>query len=160
MQFMRNNIRRRRARLIEHVLLLLAIAGWTIWFLTDSWRVSAKLENLMLIVPGAALTLGLCVFIGVRAMLDSPREDGAHESFAPLAGDLRTIGFIALFAAFIAGLAWGWFDLSAFVFLFASLLLLGERNVPAAFAYSAVFAAFSTYALSEMVPYDVPALLF
>lgn len=146
-----------RARFIEHVLLLFAIAGWTVWFLLDAWRVSATLENLMLIAPGAALTLVLCVYIGIRAALDPAREG---EVFVSFADDLRTLSFIGIFVAFIAGLAWGWFDVAAFMFLFASLLLMGERNIPAAFAYSAVFAGLSAYALGEMLPYPVPALMF
>ncbi|SDX68514.1 hypothetical protein SAMN05444336_108100 [Albimonas donghaensis] len=157
---MTNHPAARRGRLIEHALLLLAIAGWTLWFLRDAWTVSDKLENLMLIAPGAALTLALCVYIGIRAALDPGREARAAGTFTPMAGDLRTLAFIGLFAAFIAGLAWGWFDLSAFGFVLASLLLLGERNIPVAIGYSAAFAGLTTYALSEMAPYPVPTLLF
>ncbi|OWU83125.1 hypothetical protein ATO6_19915 [Oceanicola sp. 22II-s10i] len=150
----------RRARLTEHVIVLLVVAGWAIWFLHDSWRVSDSVENLMLIAPAAVLLLALCLFVILRAARDPSREDGEGGSFAPLLSDLRSLGFIALFAAFIGGLAWGWFDLAAFVFILASLLLLGERKILLAVIYSAAFAGASTWALSEMLPYDVPALLF
>ena len=150
----------RRARLVEHILVLLAIAGWTVWFLRDSWQVSSRVENLMLIAPGAALALALCLFIGLRAARDPSREDGAGGGFAPIFSDLRSLGFIGLFAAFIGGLAWGWFDLAAFGFIFASLLLLGERKILPALVFSAAFAGAVTWALSAMVPYPVPSLLF
>ena len=148
---------RSRARRWEHLGLLTTIAGWIAWFTQDSWRVSASVENLLLIVPAAALALALTAFLAMRTLARAWTPEDA--TFASLGEEGRTLVFIVLFAAFIAGLAYAWFDVATFVFVAGSLLLLGERNLIAALSYAAGFALLVTYALREMAPYPFDGLL-
>ena len=147
----------RRARRIEHLALLLVIAGWMVWFFFDSWRVSASIENLMLIAPATALALALIVFLAIRTLARGPTA--ADAAFTSLATEGRTIAFIALFAAFIAGLNFGLFDIATFVFVAGSLILLGERNRLLAVGYAAAFTAFVVFSIRAMVPYPVETVL-
>lgn len=150
---------RERPADIEHLVILAVIAVWTGWFLGDAVQASASIENLMLIAPAAVLALTLCLFLAVRSLVGPKVGPDQNEAAAKAARDGRTLTFIALFAAYIGGLAYVAFDLSTFLFIMISLLLLGERNRLIAVGYAAVFTALVTAALREMVPYPFPMLV-
>ncbi|MFN4088256.1 MAG: hypothetical protein ACK4QW_04335 [Alphaproteobacteria bacterium] len=150
---------RERPADIEHLVMLAVIAGWVTWFLRDAVRASPSIENLMLIGPAAALALGLCLLLAVQSVIGPRFAPGETPPAAIQSREGRTLTFIALFAAYIGGLAYVAFDLSTFAFVLVSLLLLGERNRLLAVGYSAVFTLFVTAALKEMVPFPFPTLL-
>lgn len=149
---------RQRPTDIEHLVLVTLIATWIVWFLSDAIRASRSVENLMLIGPAAAIALLLCAVQVVRSVIGSPVVD--RESAPPsLMREGRTLTFIALFIAYVGGLAYVAFDLSTFLFVALSLLLLGERRRLVAIGYAAVFTLLVTSALKEMVPFPFPNLL-
>src|SRR5690606_12737764 len=119
---------------------------------------SASIENLMLIAPAAAIVLGLCLLLALAAILGRHR---ANTTILPsrLAEERVTLTFIALFVAYVAGLAYVAFDLSTFLFVLISLLLLGERKRLLAIGYAVVFAWLTTLALREMLPFPFPTML-
>ncbi len=147
----------RRPADLEHLCILAVIAGWIAWFLRDAVRASPSIENLMLIAPVAVLALGLCLLLAATTVVGRHRAD----TILPpsLRDERRTLTFIALFAAYVGGLAYVAFDLSTFLFVAISLLLLGERNRLLAVGYAAVFAWLTTLALREMLPFPFPSLL-
>ena len=147
----------RRPADLEHLCLLAVIAAWVAWFLQSAVRASPSIENLMLIAPAAALSLGLCLMLAITTIV------GRHGSNTILPAAMReerkTLTFIALFAAYVGGLAYVAFDLSTFLFVALGLLLLGERNRLLAVGYAAIFAWLTTAALREMLPFPFPSLL-
>jgi hypothetical protein len=145
----------RRPADLEHLCIVAVIAGWTAWFLRDAVRASPSIENLMLIGPVAALALGLCLLLAATTVVGR-----AEAILLPsLRDERRTLTFIALFAAYVGGLAYVAFDLSTFLFIAISLLLLGERNRLLAVGYAALFAWLTTAALRKMLPFPFPSLL-
>ena len=125
----------------EHLVFLLMIFSFLVWYLCDATAASPTFSNLILIAPVGAFALILSVYIlaveiiGRRALPKTAELDQveAAAETAPSrfrTGSLTTIallmGFFGLFVAAIPNLG---FDVSSFLFIVATMWLLGERRV-------------------------------
>ncbi len=125
----------------EHAGFLLAILGFIVWYLWDATAASPTFSNLILIAPVGAFALiltayiGLVEIFGVRAAPSIPQNDQveARAETTPSrfrAGSLRTITLLmGLFGLFVAVMPYLGFDVASFLFIIATLWLLGERRV-------------------------------
>ncbi len=140
-----------------HVAAVLAMTGFIVWFLNDSWSRSARPQNLMLILPVAAVSVLVGLSILAGTLVRYLRGTG-DERLQPV--DVRIPGFMLLVAVYVAGLLYTGFDVATFVFVLGCLWLLGERNHLLAVGYAAALTALTVYGLREIVSLPVPTLLF
>lgn len=128
---------RQRAIDWEHLVFLLGIVGFLVWFCWDATAASPTFSNLILIAPVAAVALILCVYIGsieifrpsaTAKATDQNAADAVPSRFR--AGSLKAIALLmGLFALFVGAIPYAGFDVASFVFIVATLWLLGERRV-------------------------------
>jgi len=145
------------ARGYGHAAFVLAVVAFHLWFALDAWRASSSLENLMLVVPLTAVALALSAFIlaGIlRSAADPPDED------VPRPVDPRIPLLMLALCAYLGGLMSTGFDVSTFLFLCASLWLLGERRIWVILLYGGALTAFCVFGLREMISVPVPTILF
>lgn len=138
---------------IADLFILLALAGFVIWYLLDAYRASAHIMNLILIVPVAAIILIVCLFEFITQL-----KGGAvvAKEAEPVTTVLPTMG---LFAVYVLSLKWLGFDCGTFLFLSLFLYLQGERRFAWIIGYSFVFALLTSLAFAWMLPYPMPMLI-
>lgn len=135
-----------------HLAFLTVAAAFAAWYASDAFMASATLQNLILIVPGAVLCIGLAVFLVLRevraqpAPQETPAEEASADEVAeadeagPAARDERIPPLmLAMLGIYVAAMVWLGFDIATFLFVAASLRLLGKRNWLVIVGYSALF---------------------
>ncbi len=145
------------ARGYGHAAFVIAVVAFHFWFAMDAWRASSSLENLMFVVPLTivAFALGALILVGIfRGAADRPPDD------VPRPIDPRIPLLMLALCAYLGGLVSTGFDISTFLFLCASLWLLGERRLWVILLYGSALTAFCVFGLREMVSVPVPTILF
>jgi putative tricarboxylic transport membrane protein len=153
-----------------HILLLLIILGWTLWYLLDALRVSWNLRNIILIVPLAGIILAAALFELARqaalgmgwlrppAEAAVPAGPGAEQpqSRGDLARGVVLLGMLGLLVFSMARIG---FDAAIFLFLFSALLLLEPRRILAKLVFAVVFTVIVVRGARLMLPFPMPTLL-
>ena len=129
--------------LASHLFLILLFTGFCAWYLHDAWRASASLFNLVLILPASIVGIALGLGILVRTLVDAwraspspPARADAEAAAIPDDDDdaedpaqaRRPLYIMALVVAYVAAMPVIGLSLSTFLFMVASLAVLGLRN--------------------------------
>lgn len=156
---------------VSHALLVLCFLAATLWYLNDAIEASKRIENLIFVVPVAAVTVVLAIYVlgrlavKIRGALrrrpaTSERLDSGvaeHDGAAPSPRDFLTrwrAPLVAiLFTLYVATMNIIGFDVASFLFIAGCLVVQGERNPLVFIGYPLVFAALITHAFRLMVPY-------
>ena len=145
-----------------HALFVTAIAGWCEWYFLDARAASADVQNLVLIRPLAILVAILWIMIlretirfapAARAQASPQRE----ELDAPTA--LKIFGSMGLLGLYVASMSAIGLDLATFLYVLATLLLLGERRLAVLLAVPLVFTAIVVLAFDRLLATPLPLLL-
>ncbi|MBD3897961.1 tripartite tricarboxylate transporter TctB family protein [Halomonas sp. ML-15] len=136
------------------LLVLMALAGFTLWYLFDAIRVSSAVQNLLLILPLALIVLTivlleLVVRLRKGTLLARPEDE-------PLRQTLPVVG---LFAAYVISLETLGFDVATVLFIAAFLVLKGERNWLLLGGYSLAFGFGVAFFFALMLPYPMHMLI-
>ncbi len=148
-----------------HLLLIAAVAAYTVWYVNDVVNASAAVRNLLFVVPVGIFILGLCAILAVQSITaiargDAPSAEAAEDADAPVDGNPRMPVIMAgLFVAYIAAMSYVGFDVATFVYIAACLWVQGERNLPLVLLYAIAFAAVLTYGFRSMIPYPFETLI-
>ncbi|WP_249978294.1 tripartite tricarboxylate transporter TctB family protein [Vreelandella olivaria] len=136
-------------------LVLIGLASFTLWYLLDAISVSAKPQNLLLILP---LSIIVLTIIALELVLRLKRGTLFRASLEeePL---YRTLPVVGLFAAYVLSLETLGFDLATVLFVALFLILKGERKWFAIAGYSVVFGLGVVFFFSQMLPYPMTLLL-
>ncbi len=131
--------------------MLLGLAGFTLWYLSDAIRVSFTTPNLLLILPIAVSVLILCVAELVISLksgtLLEPVEDEPIREILPI---------IVLFTIYVLTLPWLGFDLGSILFVAIFLRMKGERRWFWVSGYSVTFGLAIALFFALMLPYPMP----
>ncbi|WP_447555402.1 tripartite tricarboxylate transporter TctB family protein [Vreelandella sp. EE22] len=137
------------------LLVLMALACFTLWYLMDAISVSSRVQNLLLILPLSLLVLAIIALelvlrIKHRTLLRASEEE------EPLH---RTLPVVGLFAVYVLSLETLGFDLATVLFIALFLVLKGERKWWMVVGFSAAFGLGTAYFFSQMLPYPMTLLL-
>ncbi|QEW07357.1 tripartite tricarboxylate transporter TctB family protein [Nitrincola iocasae] len=136
---------------VGQLCMLLGLAGFTLWYLSDAIRVSFTTPNLLLILPVAVAVLILCVAELVislwRGDLFEPVDDDPIKEILPI---------IVLFAVYVLTLPWLGFDLGSILFVAIFLRMKNERNWFWVLGYSISFGLAIALFFALMLPYPMP----
>ncbi len=124
----------------EHLFFLAIVLIFLVWYLWTATAASPTFSNLILIAPIGAVAGILALYIGAveifghtAVMKAAAFGQGAAAETAPSrfrTGSLTTIGLLmVLFGLFVVAIPYVGFDVATFVFVLATLWLLGERSV-------------------------------
>lgn len=142
-------------------LVFLLLAGW---YLSDAYKASASVENLLLILPAAVVVMLLCLWIVAKVFLSgrsrdeevAEEEENAEE---PETRKVSVFGAMLILAGYILLMDWIGFDVATFMFIAALMFLQGERRIAWLGGFSAVFALLVSIFFEYMIPYPMPMLL-
>jgi hypothetical protein len=145
-------------RRASEVGLMVAVAAFAIWLAADAAIRSPTFENLVLLVPGAVLTVLLSTVLAVRSVSrPAPAPTGTAEAGFGHFG--RVLGLLALLAALVASLETIGFDVAGFLFLAISTWMLGERRPLHILGFAAITSFLVVSALQAILPFDMPTLV-
>lgn len=134
----------------------------TVWYLADSYKASATTENLLLILPAAAVVIALCLWIGLASLRSATSDDTAiqeEDGEKKEKKDVSVIAAMAILAGYILSMDWIGFDVATFLFIAALMFLQGERRIAWLAGFSLVFALLVSIFFEYMIPYPMPMLL-
>ena len=146
-----------------HVAFVSAIVAFCAWYLVDARGASINVQNLLLIEPTSILVFVLYVFI-LRDAVTVERLDSlaampaVREPMTPRFRR-RIFGAMALLGLYVLTMAEIGFDVATFLYVLATLLLLGERRVMVLLLVPLLFCAIAIYAFGTMLSLPIPLLL-
>lgn len=147
-----------------HVAFVSAIVGFCAWYLFDARGASTNVQNLLLIEPTAILVFVLYAFI-LRDVVTIERPAGSLSAMPterePLTPRFRRriFGAMAVLGLYVLAMAEIGFDVATFLYVLATLFLLGERRVAVLFLVPLLFCAIAIYAFGTLLSLPVPLLL-
>jgi hypothetical protein len=142
---------------VPHLAFVTAIVAWCVWFCRDAWLAQADVENLIMIVPASAAAGILYVFVAAGCF-KAVGPAGGVEPRRPLdtGVGVKIAGTMALLAALVVAGPLIGFDLASFVYILATLLLLGERRITVLLLVPALFCIVVIYCFDTILPIPLP----
>ena len=142
---------------IPHLLVLLGIEAFCLWYLRDARNASTDIENLLLIEPAAVLAFGLAVFI----LRDVVKVSASHVGASPRphlsAGTMaKILGSMGMLGCYVAAMPYLGFDVATAAYVCGSLLILGERRAWVLVVTPALFSAVTIAVFKQVVSIPLP----
>jgi len=148
---------------LPHLAFATGIAGWSAWFCRDAWLSGPDIENLILIVPASAMAVALYIFVaaGCFHVAGKTEKLAATPQHVPAKGTgFKVAGTMVLLAGFvIAGPLIG-FDVASFAYIFAMLVLLGERRIIVLLLVPLLFCVAAIYCFNTILATPLPLYFF
>ena len=138
------------------LLVLMALAGFTLWYLLDAVRVSSAVQNLLLILPLSLVVLAIVLLEVVLRLKHGTLLLRQGEESEPL---YRTLPVVGLFAAYVISLETLGFDVATVVFVALFLVMKGERHWLLLGGYSLAFGFGAAFFFAQMLPYPMHMLV-
>lgn len=136
---------------IANSIVLLCLAAFVLWYAIDTHNASSSIENIILILPVAAITLCLCIY-EFFTQKDINKEEKKDDF-------LSVIPVMVLFTLYVLTLELLGFDLGTVLFLGLFLFLHGEKRLPWVLGYSLVYGFIIAFFFSQMLPYPMPMMI-
>lgn len=153
----------------EHLFFLTVVLAFLVWYLWTSTVASPTFSNLILIAPVGAVAGVLTLYVAAteifgRAEVTTAASFGAaaeqHTPSRFRAGSLTTIGLLMLlFGVFVAAIPYAGFDVATFIFVLATLWLLGERSVLFSLSLALGIAVALSIAVLTLLTFPMPLLI-
>lgn len=134
---------------IANSIVILCLAAFVLWYAFDTHNASSSLENTILILPIAAITLCFCIY----EFFTQKEEDFEANKKEDV---LSVIPVMVLFTLYVLTLELLGFDMGTVIFLGLFLFFHGERRLPWLIGYSLVYGFLIAYFFSMMLPYPMP----
>jgi len=148
----------------EHLVFIAIMLAFVVWYLADATVASPTFSNLILIAPVGAVAAVLLLYVGSTEILG--RNAVAKTAASPTdavvpgrfrAGSLKTIALLmCLFGLFVAAMPYVGFDVASFIFVVATLWLLGERRVMFSLLLALGISAAISVAALAMLTFPIP----
>ena len=146
-----------------HIALLTCFAVFALWYANDAWSAQAKVQNMLLIGPAAAVSVILIAVLAVAELRRIARgTDAARAPETPpttFAARYGTPVAAGLLAVYVLVMPFVGFDVATFVYIALSMLLQGARDWRIILAFSLVAGLLPVWALEEMLSIPVPTLV-
>ncbi len=145
----------------------LSLAGFFLfiscWYLIDAYRASARIENLLLILPAATVVILLCLWIIGSLLFHTLKKTEVYRAkCAEQPAEKKKVsvfGAMCILAVYILVMDWVGFDVATFLFMVALMFLQGERRIVWLGGFSLLFAVLVSLFFEYMIPYPMPMLL-
>ena len=131
-------------------------------YLLDTYKASARTENLLLILPASVVIICLALWILGRGVFEYKRKSPPADEAVPENQPKKKVSIpiaMAILAAFVLSMDWIGFDVATFLFMSAMMWLQGERRWYWLVPFPVAFAFFVSLFFEYMVPYPMPMLL-
>jgi len=139
---------------LANSIVILCLATFVLWYAFDAHRASNSLDNMILILPVAAITLCLCIYDFFLGANNTKEKKQKQESIATV------MPVMILFSLYVLTLEYVGFDVGTVLFIALFLFFHGETKWMWIAGYSLVFGLLIAYFFSLMLPYPMPMLIF
>lgn len=136
---------------LANSIVILCLATFVLWYAFDTHKASSSLDNIILVIPVAAITLCLCIY-EFFTQKDINKEEEPKDDF------FSVIKAMSLFFIYILTLEYLGFDLGTIIFMAVFLYLHSEKRIVWVLAYSLVYGFVISYFFSQMLPYPMPMM--
>ena len=138
-------------------LALTAIAtGYVAW---SSVAASSRFDNLVVVVPAAVALAILITFILAQTLLRKSEASGGEDAPKDHSATIADLILLAVFAVFCLALTTMGFDIATFLFVWAGIVLGGERRWWIPPLFSAAFTLLLIFGLGALFPFPMPMLV-
>jgi len=142
-----------------HLLTVMAMAAWALWYLVDVRSVSLKPGNTLLVQPLTIIFLLMLIAVLPQVFRKEALPDALKPESLDRVSFFKILGLIAAFAIFVWAMFAVGFDVAVLVFSSVALWIGGERR----WWLISVFAALTTVILVKgyqlLVPFQMPNVL-
>ena len=139
-----------------HLLTVMAMGAWALWYLQDLRAASLDLENTLLVEPLIIAFLVMLLAVLPQCVRCSELPKDLQPERLTRSSFLKIFGLMLAFAAFVWGLFAVGFDISVFVFCSISLLITGERRWWIVLLFSALTTVLIIKGYQLLVPFQMP----
>jgi len=146
-----------------HIALLVGFAAFAIWYANDAWKAQAKLQNMLLIGPAAALSLGLIVVLvaaELRRIVNgtdaAPAPETPPGTFTAKYGTPIAAALLAVYVILMPIVG---FDVATVIYVAVSMILQGARDWRIILAFSLATGLLPVWAIETMLSIPVPTLV-
>ncbi len=147
------------------VLVALAIAGFSIVYVTSAYMGSSRIQNVIFIIPMAVLIVLLTLVLLSRSFRS--RKNPLEVSEAPVAATpkegtapLGIAGMMFGLIVYAAVIPWLGFDVASILYMAGCLWVQGERRPIVVIAFSVLFSLAITWLLINGARIPAPTLFF
>jgi putative tricarboxylic transport membrane protein len=151
----------------EHLSFAALLLAFIVWYLWTAAAASLTFSNLILIGPVGAVAAGLLLYIAAveifgrkpaasAALVQTEGSSStAHGRFR--SGSLTTIAaLMGLFGGFVVAIPYVGFDVATFLFVGATMWLLGERNIAVLLSLALGIAVALSVAALTLLTFPMP----
>ena len=148
-----------------HIAFVTAIAITCLIYIFDTLSVSHHINNIILVVPFAGLTLLLCVWVvisGIRIRRVIPDVTNGQDQTIGTEDKqalAKPIALMALTGVYVVIIEFVGLDIASFAFLIVVLILLGERRPFFVLCYALIFTLIVVGGTGALIPYPIPMTL-
>ena len=144
---------------VPHLLLLVGMGGFCLWYLRDARAASTDVQNLLLIEPVAILGLVLTILIlpAIVTVASGPEAPPRRERLERSTLS-KVLGSMLLLGGYVAVMPYAGFDVATAGYVCGSLWVLGERR-PAVLIGAPLLFALVVTQLFRMAAVHLPMLL-
>ena len=142
-----------------HLLTVMAMAAWVLWYLADVRATSLDIENTLLVQPLCIVLLIMLLAVLPQCVRKTELPEGLQPDLLDPTSFLKILALMLSFGAFVWGMFNVGFDLAVFVFSLIALAICGERR----WWFMVIFAALAAVILVKgyqlLVPFQMPNVL-
>lgn len=151
----------------EHLLFVTFLLAFVVWYIWTAAAASPTFSNLILIGPIGAAAGALLIYIGAIEIFGQAEAAGAFSAQRETSGSaaqhrfrsgsLPTIAaLMGMFGAFVVVIPHIGFDIATFLFVAATLWLLGERRILVLLSLALGIAAALSLAALTLLTFPMP----
>lgn len=142
-----------------HLLTVMALGAWALWYLADLRSVSLRLENTLLVQPLVFILLLMLLAVVPQCLRKEDLPADLHPEVLDRVSFLKILALMASFALCIWGMFTFGFDISVFLFCLVALAICGERRWWVILLFSSLATVILVKGYQLLVPFQMPNII-
>jgi putative tricarboxylic transport membrane protein len=142
-----------------HLLTVMAMGAWALWYLADLRKSSLSLENTLLVQPLIFVFVLMLLAVVPQCLRKNDLPADLHPETLDRSSFLKILGLMLSFALCIWGMFAVAFDISVFLFSFVTLWICGERRWWVMLLFSSLATVILIKGYQLLVPFQMPNIL-
>lgn len=142
-----------------HLLTVMALAAWGLWYLADLRAVSLSLENTLLVQPLIFIFVLLLLAVVPQCLRKEDLPADLHPEVLDRVSFLKILVLMTSFALCIWGMFTFGFDISVFLFCLVALVICGERRWWVVLLFSSLATVILIKGYQFLVPFQMPNII-
>ncbi len=139
-----------------HLLTVMAMAAWVLWYLADVRAASLDIENTLLVQPLCIVVLVMLLAVLPQCVRKADLPDALKPEPLDRSSFLKILGLMLSFGAFVWVMFNVAFDLAVFSFCLVALAICGERRWWFMLIFGALAAVILVKGYQLLVPFQMP----